>query len=352
MMQISIVIPIYKVEKYLEDCLNSIKNQNFQDYEVIMVDDGSPDNCAQICRRFVEEDQRFIYIHQKNQGVSVARNTGLEKVRGKYVYFMDPDDMFSPDFLQAMYDEAEKTGVDMVVNPVVYKNLSTREPLYLSKTTPGIYDADLENYFPEGYLWIKLYRKELLDRAGVSFLKGCHVREDEVFGMMVYPYCRNYAIINQGWYYYRQHSESALAQTERNKKRYAESMVTALPVIFEFYYKRQLMDYFPLALNLLPYLHGWHSVKDYWALMQEFSRRYKLYDWKNFLHPYLQAAVMPQSYPLFLFKMLKLYGKGKLKKLRKRLFSVKLKKDYKLVRLLGLTLLEIDDRSFHGKKNA
>lgn len=351
-MQISIVLPIYKVEKYLEECLNSIKNQNFQDFEAIMVDDGSPDNSAQICQKFSAEDSRFKYVHQENQGVSVARNTGLKYAQGKYIYFMDPDDTFSPDFLQAMYDEAEKNGVDMVVNPVVYTNLADKTLLPLSKTTPGIYEASLQNYFPEGYLWFKLYRKELLDKADVSFLKGCHLREDELFGMMLYPYCRSYAIIRQGWYHYRQHGESALARAERNKKLYAESIVVSLPVIFEFFYKRQLFDYFPLALNLLPYPHGWYSVLDYWRLIQEISRKYKLTEWKNYLHPYLQAAVKPQSFPLFLFRMMKLYGKGRLKQIRKQMISVKMRKNYKLVRILGITLLEKGDREYKNKKIA
>lgn len=85
-MQISIIIPIYKVEKYLRECLESIKTQNFQDYEVLMINDGSPDNSEVICKEFAAGDARFKYIRQENQGVSAARNKGLSQARGKYVY--------------------------------------------------------------------------------------------------------------------------------------------------------------------------------------------------------------------------------------------------------------------------
>ena len=123
-MQISIIIPIYKVEKYLRECLESIKTQNFQDYEVLMINDGSPDNSEVICKEFAAGDARFKYIRQENQGVSAARNKGLSQARGKYVYFMDPDDTFSPDFLEALYNEAEAGGADIVLNNSVGKVLS------------------------------------------------------------------------------------------------------------------------------------------------------------------------------------------------------------------------------------
>ena len=201
-MQISIIIPIYKVEKYLRECLESIKTQNFQDYEVLMINDGSPDNSEVICKEFAAGDARFKYIRQENQGVSAARNKGLSQARGKYVYFMDPDDTFSPDFLEALYNEAEAGGADIVLNNSVLIGLSPRKVLQLKDIPNGCYDADIRNYFVDGYLWYKLFRKETIDRAQIAFLPGCRFREDELFGMMLYPYCRKFSVIRQGYYYY------------------------------------------------------------------------------------------------------------------------------------------------------
>lgn len=339
-MKISIIIPIYNVEKYINECLESIKNQNFQDFEVIMINDGSQDGCDRICQKFWREDPRFKYFYQNNQGVSVARNNGFKRAQGKYIYFMDPDDTFSPDFLQSMYDEAEKTGVDMVVNTSVYTDLSTQKKLPLSLTTPGIYDASLENYFPEGYLWYKLFRKDLLDRANVTFWEKCRIREDELFCMMVYPYCKQFSVINQGYYFYRQHPESALGKASKDKLVHAESIKMILPAALDFYAARQHHEYFPLSLNLLPFLHNWHSSYDYWKFVQQVSRIYDLKEWKGSLHPYLQQAIIKQSYPVFLVRMALLYGSGYWKRLRKKSFSIRIRKNYQLVRLFGVTLLE------------
>lgn len=231
-MQISIIIPIYKVEKYLRECLESIKTQNFQDYEVLMINDGSPDNSEVICKEFAAGDARFKYIRQENQGVSAARNKGLSQARGKYVYFMDPDDTFSPDFLEALYNEAEAGGADIVLNNSVLIGLSPRKVLQLKDIPNGCYDADIRNYFVDGYLWYKLFRKETIDQAQIAFLPGCRFREDELFGMMLYPYCRKFSVIRQGYYYYRQHGESALASVLK----IVRLIVKRLPAIWKQFF--------------------------------------------------------------------------------------------------------------------
>lgn len=351
-MQISIIIPIYKVEKYLRECLESIKTQNFQDYEVLMINDGSPDNSEVICKEFAAGDARFKYIRQENQGVSAARNKGLSQARGKYVYFMDPDDTFSPDFLEALYNEAEAGGADIVLNNSVLIGLSPRKVLQLKDIPNGCYDADIRNYFVDGYLWYKLFRKETIDRAQIAFLPGCRFREDELFGMMFYPYCRKFSVIRQGYYYYRQHGESALASVLKNRKAYSETIARNLETIFRFYKERGLDEYFPIALRLLPYFHEWHNPRHYWQTMQQLNMHLDLEKWRDSLPIHLRLSLLPQSYPAFRLRMFWLYGSGELKKIRKQMLSVKLSKKHKLIRILGITLLEKDNWDIKNKKIA
>ena len=101
---ISIIVPIYNVSQYLEECLHSIQMQDYTDFEVICVDDGSKDNSADIALKFTESDKRFKLIRQPNSGVSVARNTGIRHAHGTYICFVDADDMIAPSYLSVLYN--------------------------------------------------------------------------------------------------------------------------------------------------------------------------------------------------------------------------------------------------------
>lgn len=100
MCEISIIVPIYKVERYLKRCVDSILNQTFTDFELILVDDGSPDNCGRICDEYAEKDNRIYVIHKENGGLSDARNAGLDYATGQYIIFVDSDDFVEPDLLE------------------------------------------------------------------------------------------------------------------------------------------------------------------------------------------------------------------------------------------------------------
>ena len=103
---ISIIVPIYNVEKYLPQCLDSLISQTYRDIEIILVDDGSPDKCPEICDAYAKKDARIKVVHQINGGVSSARNTGLKASRGEYIGFVDPDDWLDRDYLKKLYEEA------------------------------------------------------------------------------------------------------------------------------------------------------------------------------------------------------------------------------------------------------
>lgn len=114
MPELSIIVPVYNVEKYLPKCIDSILAQTFTDFELILIDDGSPDRCGEICDEYAAKDSRIVVIHQKNQGVSAARNAGLDIAQSLYLGFVDSDDWISPNMYQKMLLEAQQTGADIV----------------------------------------------------------------------------------------------------------------------------------------------------------------------------------------------------------------------------------------------
>ncbi len=106
MAKVSVVVPVYNVEKYLERCIESIRNQTLEDIEIILVDDGSPDNCPKICDGFAEKDSRIKVIHKKNGGLSSARNAGIYAATGEYIGYIDSDDYAEPDMFEILYDSS------------------------------------------------------------------------------------------------------------------------------------------------------------------------------------------------------------------------------------------------------
>lgn len=110
---LSVIVPVYKVEPYLHRCVDSIRNQTYKNLQIILVDDGSPDNCGKICDEYAELEARIIVVHQKNRGLSGARNTGLRYAKGDYVAFVDSDDWIDSSMYETLVDMIEKNDLDM-----------------------------------------------------------------------------------------------------------------------------------------------------------------------------------------------------------------------------------------------
>ena len=132
MIKISVIAPVYGVEKYIHQFLDSIEKQTLQDIEVILVDDGSPDNCPQILDEFVQKDSRYKVIHQKNAGVSMARNAGLVQATGKYVYIVDSDDWLVENALEELWNVAEKTNADLIYGDYYLEKEGKTELIHIS----------------------------------------------------------------------------------------------------------------------------------------------------------------------------------------------------------------------------
>ena len=135
--KVSIIVPVYNVEKYLDKCIESIVNQTYRNIEIILVDDGSPDKCPEICNEWAKKDDRIKVIHKENGGLSSARNAALEIAQGDYITFVDSDDWIENDMIQSMLTCAAKNDADIVCCGFYFDNVDTTGPVsYTHLTLP------------------------------------------------------------------------------------------------------------------------------------------------------------------------------------------------------------------------
>ena len=160
---ISIIVPIYKVESYLHQCVNSILNQTYRDLEVLLIDDGSPDCCGEICDEYGKKDQRVRVFHTENRGLSAARNLGLKEAQGEYIGFVDSDDWVEPIMYEVLLGRLEETGADICVCGLWYeydgfkKKMELEEAIYSNDDALRLLlDEKISNH-----AWNKLYRREV-----------------------------------------------------------------------------------------------------------------------------------------------------------------------------------------------
>ena len=131
---VSVIIPVYNVEKYLEECIDSVLAQTYQNIEIILVDDGSTDSSGLICDRYAEKNTNISVIHQKNSGLSAARNSGLNKANGDYIYFLDSDDYISADAIEKLFSIAENDKSDIVFFDAYLSQIKPEESVEPSST--------------------------------------------------------------------------------------------------------------------------------------------------------------------------------------------------------------------------
>lgn len=207
--KISVIVPIYKVEQYLNRCIDSIINQTYTNLEIILVDDGSPDNCPKICDEYAKKDDRIKVIHKENGGLSDARNVGLDIASGNYIAFVDSDDYIELNMLESMMNDLIKNNVDLVVCNIRYilgdkKNVKYNEnDRILNK-----YEA-MEEYIKDGIIqavaWNKLYKRNII---GNMRYKVGKTNEDEFFTYKVINNAEKIYYNSNAFYNYLQRENS------------------------------------------------------------------------------------------------------------------------------------------------
>lgn len=184
MPEISVIVPIYKAESTIERCVDSLRKQTFSDIEIILVDDGSPDRSGSLCDEFAREDPRIRVIHQKNGGVSSARNAGLDIASGKYLMFCDSDDYVAPEWCRWMYEAMEIGGIHMAVCTVATVSdgnmLQTAQVLPKRFIDPSEF-LDMVSCVRINELWNKVFRTDVIKRYGLHFDSRLSRCEDVLF---------------------------------------------------------------------------------------------------------------------------------------------------------------------------
>ena len=222
---ISVIIPVYNMETYLGRCLDSVLGSGYPDFEVILVDDGSTDRCPAIGKAYARKDSRVKYIRQENQGVSAARNRGLQEAAGEWVVFVDADDYVAPDFLAAVARE-EYAGYDLLLFdhfPLKERGWRKRRK---NRKEPAVYSGkDIARNFTEKMLRFqplepgsrtmlpspccKAYKREIIERYGIRFIPKIIFGEDQLFNMEYWQKIASCLYVPETMYYVRMHMASA-----------------------------------------------------------------------------------------------------------------------------------------------
>lgn len=215
--KVSVIVPIHNVEKYLKNCINSLLAQDHHNYEIILINDGSPDRCGEICDEYAKKDNRIQVIHQENAGVSAARNAGLVVAKGKFITFVDPDDWVDPDYISTLVSIMQPGG--MAVCGVINEYEAFGKEMTREDRSSGYIEMDrtqaelsvIRSDGMRGFCWSKMFDMAIIRKYKLWFHEGITQCEDHLF---VIQYLSNTSCSTK-WtkyvaYHYRQHSESVM----------------------------------------------------------------------------------------------------------------------------------------------
>ena len=245
---VSIVVPVYNVEKYLDRCIYSLQNQTLKDIEIILVDDGSPDHSPEICDQYAGSDNRIQVIHKKNGGLSSARNAGMRVASGKYIGFVDSDDDIELDMYEKMFAIAEKYQVNFVMSDYqrilsdgsrYLKTLDIRGGLYqkediIENIYPSLIMGDDIDYGPLLSVWHCLYHLDFLRRNHIGFDEEVRWSEDNIFSALVgYKAETFYYLKGEGLYHYYQNQGTITTSYREGSWEVYKTMNERLKEVFE-----------------------------------------------------------------------------------------------------------------------
>lgn len=285
MPKVSIIVPIYNVQKYLDRCVTSLVNQTLKDIEIILVDDGSPDACPSLCDQWAKKDQRIKVVHKENGGLSSARNAGLRIVQGEYIGFVDSDDDVELDMYERMYAQAKKYNVDFVMcdyqriandKERYIKTLDIEEGYYpKEKIIHDIYHqlimkSSIE-YGPLLSVWHCLYRTDFLRIHNFEFDEEVRWSEDNIFSAFVGYYAQSfYYMKNEALYHYYQNDGSITTSYRKGSWNVYKTMNIHLHQFFD-----SIVDYdFSQQLNYHLIYYACNCLNQT-GLMKEFKKTKK-----------------------------------------------------------------------------
>ena len=275
-MKLSIIIPVYNAEKFLDKCIKSAQNQTLQDFELILVNDGSLDNSLKICEKYSQNDSRIIVFNQENSGQSKARNVGVENAKGEYVAFLDSDDWVDRDYYEKLVTACEMNDAEVSCGSILrvrknyqkYRIKYTEEKIY----TKPQEKIDVAHVPDMCYVWNKVYRKEFLDRINLKFVEGMFFEDVDFVTRAVY-FSNRMVTVPDTYYHYWTNWNSTVKTMKLSDKKRADSLKSK-EMVLKFFKEHNLKS---KARNLIkrktsvtigsfPLLkiYEWETVKRYY----------------------------------------------------------------------------------------
>ena len=260
MEKISVILPIYNVEKFLKQSVESVLNQTYKNLEIILVDDGTKDSSDKMCDDYAKKDSRIKVIPKENGGLSSARNAGLDIATGKYVMFLDADDFFEPNSCEVLYNEIEKRQADYVVGNyihVTHDGIKWENPLF----DPNLYDnfklsiTDYQKSFfvMNSVVWNKIFRRDFIEQNKLRFIPKA-LAEDAIFSTYCYVHTDNAYFINDVVYNYRQNEENVSISTNCTKT-YFERLNESYKLIYKNFETTNNIGFYRFFYaRIMPYL--------------------------------------------------------------------------------------------------
>lgn len=223
----SVIVPCYNVERFLAKCLDSIINQTLRDIEIICVNDCSSDKTPEILEAFSKKDERIKIInHEKNRGLSAARNSGMSKALGDYIAFVDSDDYIDKTMLEKLYNKAEKTESELVIGNVnlYFEDTGTckvfRDTRFFTFLSGRVFTlTEYPALVSCIAAWDRLYKRELIERGGLLFPEGV-VYEDQPFSIKAMLLAKKITVVNEPLYYYRKNAGGSITDNEKKNDKY------------------------------------------------------------------------------------------------------------------------------------
>ncbi|MCH5268708.1 MAG: glycosyltransferase family 2 protein [Lachnospiraceae bacterium] len=218
MAKVSVLVPVYNVADYLEQCLDSIIDQTFEDIEIICVNDGSTDSSPDILQQYCVKDSRIVVVNKENGGLPSARNAGIDAATGEYLSFVDADDYIEPDMIEKLYSAAKRTKAEIVIcganifpetpraSDWLYQTLSPKDAYYEECDEELLF----ENPASRPFVWRIFVSKDLIDRNNLRLNESIHIGEDNAFQFRIYPKAKGIAMISDKLYNYRWYRENSL----------------------------------------------------------------------------------------------------------------------------------------------
>lgn len=218
-MKLSFIVPVYNVEEYLCRCVDSILNQTLDDYEIILVDDASPDSCPEICDNYAEQYPDIVnVIHQENRGLAGARNSGLKEAQGDYIYFFDSDDFFTGDGMSEIYRKAKDLDVDILQNSfIIHDEIKNTQSVIPSEfEVEKIYShSEMQKKICVStterstiFVWRNIYKRSFLEKNKILFDEKLRMIEDSPFNTLAFLRADRFAAVNKPIYAYRIRNDS------------------------------------------------------------------------------------------------------------------------------------------------